>query len=38
MNSFEKKYLSCSEIINTKVLVNSKYLLERERERRAGVH
>ena len=32
MNSKEK-YSSCFELINTKVLVNSEYLLERERER-----
>jgi hypothetical protein len=29
----EKKYFSCFELINTHVLVNSSFLLEREKER-----
>ena len=33
MNSIEIKYSPCIELINTKVLVNSDILLERERER-----
>ena len=33
MNSIDIKYLSFSEIINTKVLVDSDIMLERERER-----
>ena len=38
MNSFEQQNLSHLELINTAVLVNSDYLLERERERDAGVY
>ena len=38
MNSFEQKNLSHLELINTSVLVSSDILLERERERDAGVH
>jgi hypothetical protein len=34
----EKKHSSCFGLINTNVLVNSDYLLEREREREAGVY
>jgi hypothetical protein len=33
MITIERKYLSCFELINMHVLVNSGYLLERERER-----
>jgi hypothetical protein len=33
MNSLKRKYSSCFELINAFALVNSGYLLERERER-----